>query len=92
MPGVPQISIHAPRAGSDVDARLVLAIRGISIHAPRAGSDRARAAGMHGVARVISIHAPRAGSDAGQSDITFGCYKISIHAPRAGSDVAAVSG
>ena len=34
-----QISIHAPRAGSDYDAGDPDGIAGISIHAPRAGSD-----------------------------------------------------
>ena len=59
-----KISIHAPRAGSDV--RLYLFDRPggeISIHAPRAGSDvRDGHRPDHG--RGISIHAPRAGSDA----------------------------
>ena len=38
--GIFNISIHAPRMGSDQDANHVLAIRNISIHAPRMGSDR----------------------------------------------------
>ena len=55
------ISIHAPREGSDGTV-LVLRGRGrISIHAPREGSDYfGRTLGMQ---REISIHAPREGSD-----------------------------
>ena len=37
----PDISIHAPRAGSDFSFTLVLGLEIISIHAPRAGSDYA---------------------------------------------------
>ena len=57
------ISIHAPRGGSD---RLtVLSVTGgrrISIHAPRGGSDLFRA-GKQPIPFSISIHAPRGGSD-----------------------------
>ena len=35
----PDISIHAPRTGSDVMEALLLAVEHISIHAPRTGSD-----------------------------------------------------
>ena len=57
------ISIHAPRAGSDLPRNSTPQKGAISIHAPRAGSDPV-------VMRVIflsgiSIHAPRAGSDDG---------------------------
>ena len=39
---VPDISIHAPREGSDPDDRRIYVLRGgISIHAPREGSDDA---------------------------------------------------
>ena len=55
------ISIHAPRAGSDPFSRLKAHACKISIHAPRAGSDYARAVLV--VVAYISIHAPRAGSD-----------------------------
>ena len=59
--GIFNISIHAPRMGSDQDANHVLAIRNISIHAPRMGSDQDA---NHVLAiRNISIHAPRMGSD-----------------------------
>ena len=33
------ISIHAPRAGSDIDLAVNVVRHQISIHAPRAGSD-----------------------------------------------------
>ena len=58
-----QISIHAPRTGSDNGRVLEAdALTIISIHAPRTGSDH------HGFIRSvkhsrISIHAPRTGSD-----------------------------
>ena len=57
----PDISIHAPRAGSDPAKRGREHYRGISIHAPRAGSDSAPARCF--CRTGISIHAPRAGSD-----------------------------
>ena len=79
----PDISIHAPRTGSDVwsSDRVIDCI--ISIHAPRTGSD---AEGEERIVRVtISIHAPRTGSDIIHS--VKGRYEIiSIHAPRTGSD------
>ena len=80
-----QISIHAPRAGSDHGAGLEYRHVGISIHAPRAGSD-ALIDVRAGCPRLISIHAPRAGSDVYQPFILTSSMIISIHAPRAGSD------
>ena len=56
-----KISIHAPRTGSDVIARLCATLTQISIHAPRTGSD-VQASGAR-IVRNISIHAPRTGSD-----------------------------
>ena len=57
-----EISIHAPRTGSDpFPALKQTACLVISIHAPRTGSDlplRKALTGKH-----ISIHAPRTGSD-----------------------------
>ena len=57
-----EISIHAPRTGSDRWDRPKTSGKGISIHAPRTGSDvttrLSRSAGC-----CISIHAPRTGSD-----------------------------
>ena len=58
-----QISIHAPRTGSDdnpPDDDLLAEV--ISIHAPRTGSDTDGTA--HRGEGRISIHAPRTGSDA----------------------------
>ncbi len=57
------ISIHAPRVGSDVihgpgDGGFVV----ISIHAPRVGSDETLG-GNNMKTFIISIHAPRVGSD-----------------------------
>ena len=59
-----RLSIHAPRAGSDLDGDVIIDAEDdpLSIHAPRAGSDddcsNNLLAGEH-----LSIHAPRAGSD-----------------------------
>ena len=56
-----QISIHAPRMGSDTRQCCAVGPVTISIHAPRMGSD-----GSHYHCRrgpEISIHAPRMGSD-----------------------------
>ena len=60
-PGLHDISIHAPRVGSDGIDGTYKVLYYISIHAPRVGSD-----GDSGVVRMsldISIHAPRVGSD-----------------------------
>ena len=58
-----QISIHAPREGSDTSTDCRLHIVGsISIHAPREGSD-AVFDGAYTETLCISIHAPREGSD-----------------------------
>ena len=55
------ISIHAPREGSDPGQRETGEEVPISIHAPREGSDNVRQ--LHQKDRAISIHAPREGSD-----------------------------
>ena len=58
------ISIHAPRTGSDVDfSGLMEKSILISIHAPRTGSDNKIRQEMQQF-QQISIHAPRTGSDA----------------------------
>ena len=59
------ISIHAPRVGSDYLVGNSGEKCRISIHAPRVGSDRISAQGI--MAQMISIHAPRVGSDFGVS-------------------------
>ena len=55
------ISIHAPRVGSDAGHYQVVSLNGISIHAPRVGSDSTRTRFVS--KGTISIHAPRVGSD-----------------------------
>ena len=56
-----EISIHAPRVGSDLGGNRVPVNISISIHAPRVGSDFRE---MHEYQYLtISIHAPRVGSD-----------------------------
>ena len=56
-----EISIHAPRVGSDARVLNLVQLLVISIHAPRVGSDRRD---PHPRGRAdISIHAPRVGSD-----------------------------
>ena len=56
------ISIHAPREGSDLLSLFKFPNVWISIHAPREGSDSSDAA-MTAISELISIHAPREGSD-----------------------------
>ena len=83
--GLGDISIHAPRAGSDRDVVLVYP----SIHNfnPRSPcGERPLCAAIFTGPLTISIHAPRAGSDAHIPVPTVHIVAISIHAPRAGSD------
>ena len=55
-----QISIHAPRTGSDHrPVRLLVVVDDISIHAPRTGSDIVTIDKVIDI--FISIHAPRTG-------------------------------
>ena len=78
------ISIHAPRTGSDVEFwgspskhqlfQSTLPARGATRRRPAAGGDG-----------KISIHAPRTGSD-GCVGVDGRQPDISIHAPRTGSD------
>ena len=56
-----QISIHAPREGSDHEVIQPFGAQVISIHAPREGSDCRM--GVELSQTKISIHAPREGSD-----------------------------
>ena len=55
------ISIHAPRVGSDETNNPTAQCRVISIHAPRVGSDDEHCNFIN--VQHISIHAPRVGSD-----------------------------
>ena len=80
---VRNISIHAPRVGSDRQGADQTQTETISIHAPRVGSDTADESSL--AIAAISIHAPRVGSDSRRPGIgLLAC--ISIHAPRVGSD------
>ena len=84
------ISIHAPLAGRDGQAR---AHRAAEEHFnPRApcGARRLHPAAPRGDQR-ISIHAPLAGRDRRRGQ-GFPCLHISIHAPLAGRDQASTTG
>ena len=59
---LPNISIHAPREGSDRRNSKSRWMMRISIHAPREGSDSRRRVCLR-LPWQISIHAPREGSD-----------------------------
>ena len=63
-----QISIHAPREGSDFARPHPHPLGDISIHAPREGSDKRQEPAV--LLAVISIHAPREGSD-GRCRVSF---------------------
>ena len=85
-----QISIHAPREGSDgLPSDYTSAPMRISIHAPREGSDR-----RQGVRRRLGSYfyprSPRGERRPGGSYPGLQS-SISIHAPREGSDEAAQS-
>ena len=73
------ISIHAPRTGSDSQARREEARREISIHAPRTGSDRGGF--LRRCLVTISIHAPRTGSDAGWTMTTTSTRNFNPRSP-----------
>ena len=80
-----QISIHAPREGSDGgNQRAALYSMGISIHAPREGSDRH----LFRTARTrkkFQSTLPARGATIIISEL-IKAVRISIHAPREGSD------
>ena len=57
-----EISIHAPREGSDPVIPEQTVRAEISIHAPREGSDPVVTSNLRNMS-TISIHAPREGSD-----------------------------
>ena len=84
---LPDISIHAPRTGSDPMR--------ISVNHPGNGFQStlpARGATLFPLVspnmKSISIHAPRTGSDILHARREGSVFYISIHAPRTGSDVA----
>ena len=81
-----QISIHAPRTGSD--EWLAAALDGQKIFQstlPARGATEGHGQGASLL--CISIHAPRTGSDDISVPPHFSLCGISIHAPRTGSDV-----
>ena len=79
------ISIHAPRAGSDSAIFSKFSPRGLfQSTLPVRGATTKRRVDL--VNLLISIHAPRAGSDVLSSSTVVAVSTISIHAPRAGSD------
>ena len=81
-----EISIHAPREGSDLITMFVVLDMTISIHAPREGSDEC----LPRPGREQKHFYPR--SPRGERPKVFSkkscVFKISIHAPREGSDRA----
>ena len=84
-----QISIHAPRRGSDFVPYRLLWRHWISIHAPRRGSDRRQECKYHSL-QDFNPRSP-------QGERLFDCHlvnpphAISIHAPRRGSDPGAIA-
>ena len=82
-PAAENISIHAPRTGSDRNGYLGDTGGSISIHAPRTGSDR-REVPLHLLHR-ISIHAPRTGSDDGTSDLAIATGQFQSTLPARGA-------
>ena len=80
-----QISIHAPREGSDFPEQPVWAVEVIFLSTlPARGATKLSQA--HNNQHSISIHAPREGSDQSLLLLDLGQVVISIHAPREGSD------
>ena len=77
------ISIHAPRVGSDLAFSAADAMREISIHAPRVGSDSRRVYKDAGAAD-FNPRSPR--GERRDADCPARRIHISIHAPRVGSD------
>ena len=84
--GITQISIHAPRGGSDQRHFLLFPFPfRISIHAPRGGSDDAGAFTLiHGC--LFQSTLPAGGATEAIENEGANLY-ISIHAPRGGSDL-----
>ena len=81
----PDISIHAPREGSDpICSGISLTDTDFNPRSPRGERHEDRA--NHAIPVIISIHAPREGSDGEQIDDEAAGLDISIHAPREGSD------
>ena len=85
MPIISEISIHAPRMGSDPGRDLKHPLPMISIHAPRMGSDR-DGVGLFSTVPQFQSTLPAWGATIIQPGRYFP-RRISIHAPRMGSDV-----
>ena len=84
------ISIHAPRAGSDIVAdKRFQVIKMISIHAPRAGSDSPAVGSALSYPTFQSTLPVRGATSAENTRVSQ--EQISIHAPRAGSDIFSIS-
>ena len=80
-----EISIHAPRTGSDTcERRYPIDHDTFQSTLPARGATAETA--DNNAAIAISIHAPRTGSDVENSTVLY-VVAISIHAPRTGSDV-----
>ena len=81
-----EISIHAPRTGSDLQAEFFLWLeKNFNPRSPHGERRRNQAAKRR--EGGISIHAPRTGSDLDDFTLCLEPQMISIHAPRTGSDV-----
>ena len=83
--GVQEISIHAPRMGSDDYIDNTDQVEDISIHAPRMGSDCMRISKQY-AKNVFQSTLPAWGATKTKF-IEEGGITISIHAPRMGSDL-----
>ena len=79
-----QISIHAPREGSDQPQSKHPLFELISIHAPREGSDPVRDSSSLSTTAFLSTLPARGATEYGRSKAAQ--LQISIHAPREGSD------
>ena len=80
-----QISIHAPREGSDPEGCHWGQLYQISIHAPREGSDPG-CLDRSGLQRVFQSTLPVRGATVARG-LQKSLPRISIHAPREGSDL-----
>ena len=85
MFGSRDVSIHAPRVGSDVKHTTSFEVQyGFN---PRSPCGERHPGGVNSnTGPGVSIHAPRVGSDCFLSCIVEVIHKVSIHAPRVGSD------
>ena len=82
------ISIHAPRVGSDPGGHPARLFRRLFQSTLPVWGATLTAGGQPG-RREISIHAPRVGSDDMVADASA-ALDISIHAPRVGSDISVI--